>query len=137
MSTFSKKERLCSHVLIRTLLDCGQSFYIYPFRCVWIISKETDAEAQLAFSVPKKKIRFAHHRNEIRRKIKSSYRINKPPFIEFLAAENIAINCILVYTESKILPYSQIDEKIKSVIQYIQKQLLVTLNVNSEKRPLN
>lgn len=135
MSTFSKKERLCSHVLIRTLLDCGQSFYIYPFRCVWITTK--DSLPQLAFSIPKKKIKFAHQRNTIRRKAKSSYRINKAPFLQFLSENNIAINCILVYTETKILPYSQIDEKIKSVIQYIQKQLLVTLNVDSEKRPLN
>lgn len=135
MSTFSKKERLCSHVLIRTLLDCGQSFYIYPFRCVWITTKEHDP--QLAFSIPKKKIKFAHQRNTIRRKIKSSYRINKAPLLKFLSENDIAINCILVYTETKILSYPQIDEKIKSIIQYIQKQLLVTLNVNSEKRPLN
>jgi len=127
MPTFSKKERLCSHILIRDLLQSGNSFYLYPFRCVWMETKDLSGTIQIAFSVPKRKLKFAHQRNTVKRRLRNSYRLHKSTILDALKTPNRALACLLVYTESQILPYALLDEKINLVIHRIQEQLFVTL----------
>ncbi len=133
MLTFPKNERLCSHILIRDLLQKGNSFYLYPFRCVWMETPERSVTLQIAFSVPKRKLKFAHQRNTVKRRLRNSYRLNKSAILDVLKTQNRSLICLLVYSESKILPYSLLDEKINLVIQRIQEQLFVTLDHHSKE----
>lgn len=132
MPTFSKNERLCSHIQIQELLKSKSSFYVYPFKCIYLKTSDSAGTIQIAFSVPKKKLKFAHQRNTVRRRIRESYRLNKSALLEYLNLENCSLSCLLIYTESQILSYTQIDEKIKTVLLLIQKQLFVTLEQQSK-----
>lgn len=133
MLTFPKNERLCSHILIRDLLQKGNSFYLYPFRCVWMETHELSGTLQIAFSVPKRKLKFAHQRNTVKRRLRNSYRQNKTEIFELLKAQNRSLVCLLVYSEFQILPYALLDEKINLVIHRIQEQLFVTLDHHSKE----
>lgn len=100
---------------------------MYPFKCIYLKTEDSAGAIQIAFSVPKKKLKFAHQRNTVRRRIRESYRLNKSALLEYLKVENCSLSCLLIYTESQILSYAQIDEKIKTALLLIQKQLFVTL----------
>jgi ribonuclease P protein component len=134
MHTFTKQERLCSHILINQLLRKGNSFYVYPFRCVWLEIPTNKASLQIAFSVPKKKLKFAHQRNLVRRRIRAIYRLNKASILDELQQNNKHIICLFVYSEQAILPYDVLQEKILVVINRIREQLFVTLDVQKDKK---
>ncbi len=133
MLTFSKTERLCSHILIRDLLQNGNSFYLYPFKCIWMETKGLSGNLQIAFSVPKRKLKFAHQRNTVKRRLRNSYRLNKSEILDILKDQKRSLACLLIYTESDILSYTVLDEKINLIIRRIQEQLFVTLEHKSEE----
>jgi ribonuclease P protein component len=94
---------------------------------------ELSGTLQIAFSVPKRKLKFAHQRNIVKRRLRNSYRLNKTTIFETLKAQNRSLVCLLVYSESQILPYALLDEKINLVIHRIQEQLFVTLDHHSKE----
>ena len=78
--TLSKKERLKSRVIIQTLFDRGgKSKVFFPIRAVWLITPLPipTQSVQFAVSVPKRNFAKAVHRNQIKRKIREAYRLNK------------------------------------------------------------
>lgn len=127
MTSFSKKERLCSHILIQELLKNGNSMFVFPFRCIWAFTERCETPLQIAFSVPKKRFKHAHDRNLIKRRLRNAYRIQKTPLITFLEQQNKSILCLIVYNTSEMIDYSIIEEKINSILNRIEQQLFVPL----------
>ncbi len=133
MTSFPKKERLCSHILIQELLKNGNSIFVFPFRCIWTITEHHEIPLQIAFSVPKKRFKHAHDRNLIKRRLRNAYRLQKSPIIETLKATNQSMLCLMVYNTSEILEYPILEEKINSILNRIQQQLFVPLvDINSQ-----
>lgn len=133
MYTFPKNERLCSHILINQLLRKGHSFYVYPFRCVWLEIPKQPFPLQIAISVPKKKLRFAHQRNLVKRRLRAVYRLNKTSLVEELNLHEKSMLCLIVYANQTILPYSVMHDKLLGVIDQIRQQLFVNLDVQKDK----
>lgn len=133
MYTFPKNERLCSHILISQLLRKGHSFYVYPFRCVWLEIPKQPFPLQIAISVPKKKLRFAHQRNLVKRRLRAVYRLNKASLVEELNLHEKSMLCLIVYANQTILPYSVMHDKLLGVIDQIRQQLFVNLDVQKDK----
>ncbi|MBN7813333.1 ribonuclease P protein component [Algoriphagus sp. H41] len=73
-----KSERLHAEKLIKELFNEGSSFFLYPFKVIFLRKIDLSGQAnQVLFSVSKKKIKRANGRNFIKRRLKEAYRLNK------------------------------------------------------------
>jgi ribonuclease P protein component len=112
--TLTRQERLASRKIISELFENGNSTVCFPFRLVW---KETvlpvTSPVQIAFSVPSKKFRLAVTRNRIKRQMREVYRKNKSAVYDLLAGRNKQCAMMLVFTGSVVLPFEEIEKKIK------------------------
>ena len=75
---------------------------------------------QFLISIPKKRIRRAVQRVTLRRRVREAYRLNRrelliPPL--FLSGWGVDI--AFVYLDSKLAPYSVVQEKMNSLLQRI------------------
>ncbi len=104
--TFKKEERLCSKIVLDKLFTEGKSVFSYPFKYVFIPIEDTETPIQIVFSVPKRNFKRAVHRNQIRRRIREAFRLNKPSFNESMADKRIAL--MVIYTEKEILDFKLI-----------------------------
>ncbi|MEP2773922.1 MAG: ribonuclease P protein component [Fulvivirga sp.] len=111
--TFKKSERLSAKTLIKELFDKGSSFYLYPFKVLFLPT--TQSTTQLLISVPKKNHKTAVARNQLKRRIREAYRLNK----EYLPTEkNFLI--AYIYTSRDINKYSEIEKSIIAINQRIK-----------------
>ena len=79
MLSFSKKERLKRQKLIKNIFRKGSSISASSLRLLYIQTDLPETVAvQAGFSVPKRNIKLAVHRNRIKRLMREAYRINKP-----------------------------------------------------------
>jgi len=100
--TLKKEERLCSHTVIEKLFSEGESFFIFPFKVIFLIRDKDDSiSAQAAFAVPRKVCKKAVDRNAIKRKMRESYRINKQILYSSLKDYKISVMFIYVGKEKK------------------------------------
>ncbi len=120
---FPKVERLKSRKIITTLFDKNQSksFSQYPMRVVWIENDVVPQSVQVAFSVPKRAFKRAVDRNRIRRMMSEAYRLHKTPLYEGLAERTPNYSLMLIYVAKEILPYTTIEESMRSLIRRFVK----------------
>ena len=112
--TFRKNERLCRKKYIRELFDEGSSFFIYPFKILYLIHTHTDvSNRQFLISVSKKHHKKAIDRNLIKRRIREAYRINKH-ILDIYPDKNIFFSYI--YIDNELLPFKKIESKLKQVL---------------------
>jgi ribonuclease P protein component len=118
MPKFTRNERLRSHLMIQSLFTQGRSFYVSPFKVVWLVTETVDSPpAQVLISIPKKTFKRAVTRNLLRRRIREIYRKNKPDFYEQLNQMNR--NCLfaLIYTGKEVMASSALEPKIIITLQ--------------------
>ena len=105
--TFKKEERLCSKIVLDKLFTDGKSVFSYPFKFVFIpVDDATQTPIQIVFSVPKRNFKRAVHRNQIKRRMREAFRLNKLTFYENIANTKIAL--MVIYTEKEILNFKLI-----------------------------
>lgn len=112
---FSKQERLHSKKLIKELFDKGSSFFLYPFKVIYLDQSDL-SHHQFLVSVSKKKFKKAVDRNYIKRRVKESYRLNK-----FLLKEAGTTRKLiaLVYVSQDLMGFQEIETKVKRVLKKI------------------
>jgi ribonuclease P protein component len=111
--TFRKAEKLCSKKLITEVFEKGNSFYVKPFKTLWLdISLSNSAPAQLLITVPKRYIRDSWQRNSIKRLIREAYRLNKEPFYSILQQKQKQCAFAIVYTGRKIITLAEAESAI-------------------------
>jgi ribonuclease P protein component len=103
--TFKKSERLSQKKLIQELFDKGSSFYLHPFKVIFLINQKPTN--QIIASVPKSLFKRAVDRNAIKRRIREGYRLNKAK----LVSDNF-FSIAYIYTAKEILPSASIHQKI-------------------------
>jgi len=112
--TFRKKERLCRKKYIRELFEKGSSFFLFPFKILYLIHTHTDvANLQILISVSKKHHKKAVDRNLLKRRIREAYRINKH-ILEINPDKNIFF--AYIYVGGEVLPFNQIELKLKQAL---------------------
>ena len=121
--TFTKSERLCSRKILGELFKKGsasvQTFYLFPFRTLYIPHPEPASESNglwpaIVITVPKRTFKRAVDRNLVRRRVREAYRLNKhlfgepgldgPAYIAFL------------YTAKQIISFEEIEKGVKLAI---------------------
>ncbi len=128
MYTFNKHERLKSNKEIDNLFAKGKSFINYPFKIIWLLSDNNNVPAKLLISVSKRKFSKAVSRNQIKRQIRESYRVNKQDLYKFLNSENISVNFACIYIPTIKLSSNSIAKDLSGTLlklkSEIQKQIL-------------
>lgn len=123
MQTFSKDERLCSKLLFARLLESGNSFFVHPYKVVWLEAEhEGKKPVQVAISVPKKRFKRAVQRNRVKRLTREAYRRNKQELYDALALRDKKLLLLLVYSSGDLPVYSTVEGKIKIILQRLIKQ---------------
>ena len=119
--SFSKEERLHGRKIIQELFNKGSSFYLHPFKIIYLKHPVQDeAHSQILISVPSRNFGKSVDRNKIKRRAREGYRLNK----ETLLPERKWL-IAYIYVAKEILPSTLIHLKIS--------ESLVTLNNRNEK----
>jgi ribonuclease P protein component len=118
---FRKSERLCNKKQIAQLFNKGDTFFIFPFRVVFLKQDLfSGAEVRILFLVGKRLFKTAVQRNRIRRRMRECWRKSKSLY--FKASENNkSMHVAIQYVVTKEESYELLEEKIKLVLQRLQK----------------
>ncbi|MDN3669571.1 ribonuclease P protein component [Echinicola jeungdonensis] len=108
-----KNERLHSKKLIKELFDKGSSFFLYPFK-VFYLPVDEAANHQVLFSVSKRKIKKAVHRNYVKRRVKEAYRLNKSLILDVSSKNKIIA---LVYIAPEVRDFHFIQNKVRKILK--------------------
>ncbi len=120
-----KNERLHAEKLIKELFNEGSSFFLYPFKILFLRKQELSAQPnQVLFSVSKKKIRKATGRNFIKRRLKEAYRLNK----HLLQADGIILG--LIFVGKPDMTFAELQPKLIQALQKLNQE--ITQNPQSQ-----
>ena len=119
--TFKKIERLCSKKAIDDLFANGKSKTQFPFKLIYKLSEfESPFPARAMFVVPKKKHKRANKRNDIKRRMREDYRLNKHSLYQSLKTQKIDLMFICLSNEE--LEYPVIEKSMLQLMETIGKQ---------------
>ncbi|MDE5916474.1 MAG: ribonuclease P protein component [Duncaniella sp.] len=135
-----KIEKLRSEIAIGQLFDrsnpAAQSVMAYPLRAVWTVNSsrlaamETPSETsrrkvapcpQFLVSIPKKKLRHAVDRVQMRRRVREAYRLNR-----HLIPNDLPLDIAFIYVATEVLPYAEVLKGVTRILTRISKNLPTT-----------
>jgi ribonuclease P protein component len=116
--TFKKAERLSKEKTIQELFNRGSSFYLYPFKVVYIANPDQSVNVpQILISVSSRNFPRAVDRNLIKRRIREAYRLQK----EIIQNGSKKGVFAFLYTSKTALPFAEIKSKLFLVLEKIDK----------------
>ncbi len=122
--TFKKAERLSKEKTIQELFNRGSSFYLYPFKVMYMLNPDQSVTApQVLISVSSRNFPRAVDRNLIKRRMREAYRLQKE-IIQHGSKQGIFA---FLYTSKTALPFAEIKNKLFLVLGKMEK-----LNLDSE-----
>lgn len=114
---FPKIEKLKSTKDLDGLFGGGKSIQEPPIRAIYKKKAEKSTIAlSVGVSAPKKLIKLAVNRNLIKRRMREAYRLNNHQLKQTLKDSDIQLNVMFVYTSKQILSFSEIEDKIKVIL---------------------
>lgn len=120
--TFSKEERLCSKRLIEDLFHSGSSFFIFPYRVVFL-QVEGASVVQVLLSVSKRRFRHAVHRNLLKRRMRECYRLQKDEVLyPVVEGKPYGLAIAVQYVAKEPLDYSFMCDRMAAVLEKLRDE---------------
>lgn len=117
---FSKEERLSWKRHIDLLFEEGQSFVAFPLRVIYLLSDEKkDVPVSILVSVSKRKFKQAVKRNQIKRRVREAYRIQKHDLTDPLAEKGKTMFIAFLYIDKDVHSFSTIEKAMKKAIKIL------------------
>ena len=108
MFELPKKYKLTSKKSIDRLFSNGNKIENKVFRLLWQYEEEAvknPAPFKILIVVPKKNIQLSSIRNNIKRKMRESVRLNKPFFDKSLFQNSNTLNLAIIYQKQEIFDF--------------------------------
>ncbi|MDR1623950.1 MAG: ribonuclease P protein component [Tannerellaceae bacterium] len=119
--TFSKEERLSWKRHIDLLFEKGQSFVAFPLRVIYLLLDEKkEVPVSILVSVSKRKFKRAVKRNQIKRRVREAYRMQKHDLTEPLAGKAKVMFVAFLYIDREVHSFSTIEKAMKKAIKTLQ-----------------
>ena len=121
--TLGKEERVTGIKRIEKLFAEGRSFFVYPFRVVYLQYEcEHPAPVSVLVSIPKKRLRSAVKRNRMKRLFREAYRLNKHLYLNSLRIENRQLDIGFVYVKDELSDFFEIEKSVHRALREITKE---------------
>ena len=125
MQPFGKEERLKSKKSIDALFTDSESFAVFPLRIIYKVLPDTAVPPRLMISVPKKRLKHAVDRNQVRRRVREAYRLHRQPLLKILSDRNITLEFSLLYLDTEVRDYASIENKLSELLVKLINRLSV------------
>ncbi len=124
----TRNERIKDKKTFGKLFTENNSLFCYPFKLLFAISdKNEEIPVQVAFAIPRRKVKKAHQRNRIRRLAKESYRYRKNKLWETCKSQNISLKIMFIYTSDTIH-----QQDIPGAIDHLMEKLMMKIRQHEE-----
>lgn len=122
--TFPKEERLCSKRLIDDLFQRGSSFFVYPYRVVFIRIERAEPSVQVLLSVSKRRFPLAVHRNLLKRRMREAYRLQKGELLyPALYEQDYGLAVAIQYVSKEPLDFPVLYSKMATVLEKLRDEV--------------
>lgn len=106
------------------LFQNNKSFNVFPLKAVYMETTEAlTFPIQAMFVVPKRNFKKAHDRNQLKRRMREAYRINKHRFYTSLLLENRKMIVAFIYTGKKAELYNVIESAVLKLSEKIVRPI--------------
>lgn len=127
-NSFSKKERICARSSVSELFEKGESFFSFPFKCVYQIndtSEELSSRGivvRIMVSVGKRYHKRAVKRNRVKRLVREGYRLNKWDAKELLSPylDGKVLDICYIYTSKQEEDYKTVENGIRKSFEKVE-----------------
>lgn len=119
-----KREKLCSAKAVDALFAHGSANVVmaYPLRVVWRINEVRDIPGtQFLITVPKKRLRHAVDRVLMRRRIRESFRLNRP-YLDAVSTK-FSVDMAFIYVADSVKAYQRVEAAMVKALKSISRQL--------------
>lgn len=125
-----KSYKLKSKKIIESLYNDGETVKQFPFLVKFCKQELPSKEVfQVVFSVSKRKFKKAPDRNRIKRLMRETVRKNKHGLEKYLKTNNEQLALFLIYTNTEIMTYEEMNRKIVLLFE----RLITQLKTNDNK----
>ncbi|MDD2961179.1 MAG: ribonuclease P protein component [Muribaculaceae bacterium] len=123
-----KYEKLCSRSAIDKIFKEGYTIFAYPLRASFIIKDSENGynDARFLITVPKKKLRHAVDRVQMRRRIREAYRLSRSLILPALDENGKSIEIAFIYLSDSLKSYQSIETKIADLLNNIASAIANT-----------
>lgn len=132
-----KKEKLCSKSAIEGLFAHGGADFsrlCYPLRVMAAPTRGRYSDAPVCFliSVPKKRLRHAVDRVQMRRRIREAYRLNHR---NYTLPEGLRIDLAFIYVADGLVSYKSVEKAVCRILDAVSVHYSKNVNNNEENQP--
>lgn len=122
----------------------------FPIKLIYTIELAQDLSAdyniadiiangvlQTGVGAPSRTFRKAVMRNRVKRLLREGYRLEKPAFLSAATLQGKRVNLFFLYTDAKVLSQTEIQEKIKQLLNRLSEKLNNTVKSTNESKSLS
>lgn len=118
-----KTERLTKSKPIQLLFENGTETFVFPIKVVWQKIDDCEFPAKVMFVVPKKRFKTAVLRNQIRRQMKETYRLQKNNFYKALTKLDAHVYVSIIYLGPENISTKSLQPAFLKIFKQITKTI--------------